>query len=79
MYEDCFARGKGQCGILKETLCKTGKCRFYKSKKQYEADKEKYPTIGFSTFAAQTPTCGRPPFLAVRNAYKKKMEVKRNG
>ncbi len=48
LYEDCFARGKGQCGILKETLCKTGKCRFYKSKKQYEDDKEKYPTMDYA-------------------------------
>lgn len=48
LYEDCFARVGRQCGILKETLCKTGKCSFYKSKQQYEADKEKYPKVDYA-------------------------------
>lgn len=42
MYDDCFARVE-QCSILKKMLCKNGECPFYKSKKQYQADIEKYP------------------------------------
>ena len=43
MYEDCFALVSVRCGVLNEPLCKNGKCPFYKSKAQYEADKKKYP------------------------------------
>ena len=39
---DCFARVE-QCSVLKKMLCKNGECPFYKSKKQYQADIEKYP------------------------------------
>lgn len=42
MYEDCFARGE-RCIILKQMLCKNGKCPFYKSKKQHQEDIKKYP------------------------------------
>ena len=43
MYEDCFALVSVRCGVLKEPLCKNGKCPFYKSRQQHEADKIKYP------------------------------------
>lgn len=44
-YKDCFARIEVRCGVLNETLCKNGECPFYKSKKEYEADKVKYPPM----------------------------------
>lgn len=43
MYEDCFARLEISCRALKEPLYMNGKCPFYKSKKQREEDKIKYP------------------------------------
>ena len=44
MYDDCFAKmGIKKCGVLKQMLCQNGKCPFFKTKKQYKAEQEKYP------------------------------------
>jgi hypothetical protein len=46
MKTECcfFNERKCDCNILKEVLCVTkGKCRFYKTRKQYEKDLKKYP------------------------------------
>lgn len=40
---DCFARVENHCGVLKEMLCKKGKCSFYKSKEQYAEEQLIYP------------------------------------
>ncbi len=48
-YKNCFARIDAGCGVLKETLCENGKCPFYKSKKQYEADQVKYSRLKYSS------------------------------
>ena len=49
MYEDCFAKSGIKCGVLKEMLCQTGKCSFYKTAQQYEEEKEKYPIIDYAS------------------------------
>lgn len=40
--EDCFAYPprafKHECGCLTELVCESGKCSFYKSKKQFRDD-----------------------------------------
>lgn len=44
MYDDCFAKIQiKKCRVLKQMLCKNGECPFYKTKKQYEVEQEKYP------------------------------------
>lgn len=37
--KQCFAYGKNQCKILKEKKCEG--CRFYKTKKEAESDRQK--------------------------------------
>ena len=44
MNKDCFARAGKGCSILMKVVCKNGECPFYKTKKQYEEDKKKYPS-----------------------------------
>lgn len=43
MYNNCFALVEDRCGVLKEMLCKKGKCPFYKSKELYKAELLIYP------------------------------------
>lgn len=44
LIEDCFGnvKGKKNCQVLVENVCLYGKCSFYKTKKQFEADRKKY-------------------------------------
>lgn len=44
LAHDCFAnvKGKKRCQILTEDMCLYGKCPFYKTKEQFEADRKKY-------------------------------------
>lgn len=45
---DCFAYMEKchRCSILNETFCKKEECcSFYKTKKQYEADRKKYDEL----------------------------------
>ena len=38
----CFADRGESCCILKHKFCETEKCRFYKTKEQFNKDREKY-------------------------------------
>lgn len=44
LAHDCFGnvKGKKDCQILTENVCLYGKCSFYKTKEQFEADRKKY-------------------------------------
>lgn len=47
-YEKCKSLSSGElfCGILQEDLCKkNGKCSFFKTRKQFDEDLEKYNKI----------------------------------
>lgn len=55
--KNCFAIGKNGCSILNITLCKNGKCPFYKSKMQYEAEREKYPIMDYSAEKKKAGIC----------------------
>lgn len=47
--KDCFGyRGKCKCDALKWTYCTEEECKFYKTKKQFEKDREKYPYVSTS-------------------------------
>ena len=39
---DCHFYTPKRCRILAEILCKSGKCSFYKTTRQYEEDLQKY-------------------------------------
>ena len=43
---DCFAymgsRRREGCGVMKELICSKRSCSFYKTREQYEKDREKY-------------------------------------
>lgn len=42
-FRNCFAYGENECSALTEMLCKTkGKCRFYKTQKQYDKEQLYY-------------------------------------
>ncbi len=42
--KDCFGYvSKGHCAILKECICESGPCSFYKTKDEYRKGLEKYP------------------------------------
>ena len=41
-YSKCFAMVNGKCRVLKETICNTADCPFYKTGKQREEEKIKY-------------------------------------
>ena len=45
--KDCFAYLEkcNRCSILNETVCKKSDCTFYKTREQYDADREKYDAI----------------------------------
>ena len=42
--KDCFAYGRlnDKCSILTDTYCKKEKCKFYKTKREFEEGKKKY-------------------------------------
>ena len=46
--KDCFGycKEKNTCSVLNKLWCKLGKCRFYKTKEQFEVGIKKY---GFTT------------------------------
>ena len=43
--KDCFGYQvlTGKCNVMKELECKKDVCPFYKTRAQFEADREKYP------------------------------------
>lgn len=41
--KDCFAYQTRRCMALTEMLCKTRKCPFYKTRRQFIEDLKKYP------------------------------------
>lgn len=41
--KDCFAYQTRRCMALIEMLCKTRKCPFYKTRRQFIEDLKKYP------------------------------------
>ena len=41
--KDCFAYRTRRCMALTEMLCKTRKCPFYKTRRQFIEDLKKYP------------------------------------
>ena len=47
LIADCFgnAKGKKRCQILTEDVCLYGDCPFYKTKKQFNADRKKYGIV----------------------------------
>lgn len=45
---ECFAyHNDNVCRILSEMICKNRNCSFYKTKKKFKVDLEKYPNISF--------------------------------
>ena len=42
--KDCFGycKEKNTCSVLRRLFCKTEQCGFYKTRKQFDADKEKW-------------------------------------
>lgn len=46
--KDCFGycKEKNTCSVLNKLWCKLGKCKFYKTKEQFEVGIKKY---GFTT------------------------------
>lgn len=40
---NCFAYKKNRCTALIEMICKTRKCSFFKTRRQYVEDLKKYP------------------------------------
>ena len=38
---DCFGYKAGRCTVLTELFCTKEKCAFYKTKEQYDSDREK--------------------------------------
>lgn len=48
--KDCFAYRSGRCAILTERICNRRKCPFYKTRKQYNEDLDKYPPIDYAQY-----------------------------
>lgn len=46
--KDCFAYKEKQkkCSALNELVCEKRKCRFFKTKEQFNEEREKYPARG---------------------------------
>lgn len=40
---DCFAYRRNRCIVLIEMVCKTKRCTFYKTRRQFTDDLKKYP------------------------------------
>lgn len=40
---DCFAFKPSRCSVLTEMICKTRKCSFYRTRKQFIEGLKKYP------------------------------------
>lgn len=45
--EDCFAFSQARCRILKERVCDSAGCTFYKTSQQYRDGLNKYPFIDY--------------------------------
>ena len=45
MNKDCFGYKAGKCTVLSEMVCVKKECSFYKTKDQYNSDREKYDQI----------------------------------
>lgn len=43
---DCFGFRRGECAVLYELVCENKPCKFYKTCRQYQADKRKYSYKG---------------------------------
>lgn len=39
--KDCFGYKMGKCTVLTDLVCSQGKCSFYKTREQYNRDREK--------------------------------------
>lgn len=48
--KDCFAYRSNRCGILTKRICNRRKCPFYKTRKQYDEDLDKYPPIDYELY-----------------------------
>ena len=47
MKTDCFAyKNERKCLALNELVCKNRECRFFKTKEQFNEEREKYPVRG---------------------------------
>lgn len=46
-YNNCFALNGHGCRVLKELVCRKGKCTFYKSHAQDRLDRIKYPLVEY--------------------------------
>lgn len=48
MKTDCFAykRNIKKCSALNELVCEKRKCSFYKTQKQFDEERKKYPARG---------------------------------
>ena len=41
MKKDCFGYRMGKCKVLTECVCEKRQCSFYKTKEQFEEDRER--------------------------------------
>jgi hypothetical protein len=64
--KDCFAYRSRRCGVLTERICNRRKCPFYKTRKQYNEDLDKYPPIDYELYLKT----GRRKYLK-RRGYRK--------
>ena len=47
---NCHFHTPKKCRILTEMLCKSGRCGFYKTEKQYQEDLIKYPPFNYAAY-----------------------------
>ena len=48
--EKCHFQSERGCKALTEMLCKSGRCSFYKTERQYQEDLIKYPPFNYAAY-----------------------------
>ena len=61
LIADCFGNVAGgkHCYILTEDMCLYGKCSFYKTREQFEADRKKYSSRGRAPISSMASSAKR--------------------
>ena len=47
---DCHFHSQKGCKALTQMLCKSGKCNFFKTEKQFQEDLIKYPPFDYAAY-----------------------------
>lgn len=57
IQQDCFGYviSRNECKCLKNLVCRSKKCPFYKSEKQYNEELKKHPIIKTNSVTALNP------------------------